>query len=805
MTTESFLYLGNGNTYGSLQQYFDCQHNGFGMLSSRSKSNNNNVEPRLIATEPCGRNIVLEGRKPGCTGKRMQRKVIQHHPRILEVVIPKTTDGNHPVTKPSHIEHSLTINEQKYKFVGAVLYGGNGRSGHYQSLFFIGGKFATYDGMLAKNKIVWIKEDKHFRAAFHAAKLWYVPLTDLGGIEVHAGVGVPTFDFKIGVPYGLLFGLKRNIGKVEDDHCEECNEFIYPYNPCLMARDKMGDGEAQVIQYFHLHCCSQRFKSRASEVFDAVDVCSFPNSAKVELRKILVGDFHASNQVSSMASGQPTGYSRPKSPPKRSRTNDGRAPDTNKALFPSIKQSTGRKPDQSNKVPSGTTIVPMDVCIPWGFVYITSAGETIQVTNTCAMDTVLMGLFLLRQHDHDLQLKIKEVAPLDSVLDKIHQKKFDEARYDWIEHSRSCDNAYLSLANIATSTYDGLEVVTEWNCESSPGLQFGDAMKELLCFEFYNEYSFCTGDGGEMKCSNYDEYHDNTDGWSSRGQMRENISISARDLKKGLQANLDQFFNEGGSGEEVDCGVGTKLVRNERGKFNDCDGKRTIQRVITDGPPILILERGIMAWEQSQIAPRSRTVDCMGELEHFLRIGDHRYVKMKWINADTPFPKDYAVTSLWYKLVDDDDDNGENMALTSSKAEIASAFAKSTPATQQKAFDNVVQENARGEENIRAPTPDGDKKPAATQKHNLEVEDNNNEEKGVEIAREERKEICIGTSSSSSSSDCSKTLSELIAEWELDLGGNFPVLTIEAGDSITHWNNATVGDRFHQQTVIVTT
>eukprot|EP00985_Skeletonema_marinoi_P019531 scaffold11239_cov101-Skeletonema_marinoi.AAC.1 len=294
------------------------------------------------------------------------------------------------------------------------------------------------------------------------------------------------------------------------------------------------------------------------------------------------------------ASGQPTDYSRPKSPPKRSRTNDGRAPDTNKALFPNIKQSTRPKPGQSNK------------------------------------------------------LKIKEVAPLDSVLDKIHQKKFDEARPE----------------------------VTEWNCESSPGMQFGDAMKELLCFEFYNEYSFCTGDGGEMKCSNYDEYHDNTDGWSSRGQMRENIFISARDLKKGLQAHLDRFFNEGGSGEEVDCGVGTKLVQNERGKYNDCDGKRTIQRVITDGPPMLILERGIMAWEQSQIAPRSRTVDCMGELEHFLRIGrDHRYVKMKWINADTPFPKDYAVSSLWYKLVDDD-----------SKAEIASAFAKSTPATQQPAL-----------------------------------------------------------------------------------------------------------------------
>ena len=519
MTTESFLYLGNGNTYGSLQQYFDCQHNGFGMLSSRSKSNKDNVKPRLIATEPCGTNIVLEGRKPGCTGKRMKRKVIQHLPGILEVVIPKTTDGNHPVTKPSHIEHSLTINEQKYQFVGAVLYGGNGRSGHYQSLFFIGGKFATYDGMKAKNKIVWIKEDEHFRAAFHAAKLWYVPFTDFDGVEVHAGVGVPIFDFKIGVPYGLSFGLKRNIGKVEDDHCDECNEFLTPYNPCLMARDKMGDGEAQVIQYFHLHCCSQRFKSRASEVFDAVDVCSFPNSAKVELRKMLVGDFHASNQVSSI-----------------------------------------------------------DV--------------------------------------------------------------------------------------------EGI-------------------------------------------------------------------------LRAGMERNQNQI------------GVGQQW-------FNSLPPGE--QRVVKEGVDA-VMYGGCM-------------VAAMKAFDNVVR------ENARDENIQAPNPDVNA--------------REENIRAP-------------TPDGDKKpaALDNAVRENANArEENIRAPTPEGDKKPAATQKHNLEVEDNNNEEKGVEIAREERKEIGIGTSSSSSSSsssDCSKTLSELYAEWELDVGGNFPVLTIEAGDSITHWNNATVGDRFHQRTVIVTT
>ena len=75
-------------------------------------------------------------------------------------------------------------------------------------------------------------------------------------------------------------------------------------------------------------------------------------------------------------------------------------------------------------------------------------------------------------------------------------------------------------------------------------------------------------------------------------------------------------------------------------------------------------------------------------------------VKMKWIKADTHFPNNYAVSSLWYKLVDDDDDDDDDngdMTLTPSKAEIASAFAKSTPATQQPA---VIQKRSISDSKI---------------------------------------------------------------------------------------------------------
>jgi hypothetical protein len=57
--TESFISVGNGNAYGfDLQRYFDCQHNHFGMLSIRGTKG-----PTLVATELCGTNIELDGRR----------------------------------------------------------------------------------------------------------------------------------------------------------------------------------------------------------------------------------------------------------------------------------------------------------------------------------------------------------------------------------------------------------------------------------------------------------------------------------------------------------------------------------------------------------------------------------------------------------------------------------------------------------------------------------------------------------------------------------------------------------------------
>ena len=292
--TESFVYVSKLVTYGfDLQKYFDGEHNTFGALSSR-KANN---PPTPVAMEPCGQNLVLAGRREGCEGRRKKRKVIVRPPHILNVSVPEV-DGRNLVNKPSDINHELIINEVRYKFVGALLYNGNGTFGHYRSVYFLGGKFAQYDGMFSgAYKMKWHAENNCFGAGWGAAKLWYVPIVNGNGIDIHAGIGASTFDSieSIGVPNGLSFILKPNIAQAVDDNCNECNTKVQPATPCLVARDKKSE-----TTNFHIHCCSG-LKDKASEIFEAVDNCSFWPAGKVELRKMLLDQFGTNASASASA------------------------------------------------------------------------------------------------------------------------------------------------------------------------------------------------------------------------------------------------------------------------------------------------------------------------------------------------------------------------------------------------------------------------------------------------------------------------------------------------------------------------
>lgn len=396
----------------------------------------------------------------------------------------------------------------------------------------------------------------------------------------------------------------------------------------------------------------------------------------------------------SAASGAPIGYSRRKSPPKRPYKNDGRAPDTNETLFPNRKQktgSTGRKKGQPNKVPLGKTIVPTDIAIPWSFCTETE-DSIVHATNTCAMDTVLMGFYLLRQHDHGLQLlikrRVKVLKVLDSALDMIHEKRFNEARLAWMDHCRSCNNGYFSSGGMTTSTTDG-KTVTKYNCQSSISTQIHICCtEELFKHSYFNSYNDCinehsdsNGNGGEFHCKHFNHYHDPT-GHAERSQNTKFIAVPSSSMRTIQTDVLDMLYNTDGAGDEVECGSGTREPRNAEERYPKCNGRRLVQKVIVEGPPILHFERGKMMWERDQLIQRSSRVKCMTDLEHQLVLGNQRYAlvycilsnqahfqgiailygsylrydgmggqqKLKWYNGSDQFDAGYCVESLWYKL-----------------------------------------------------------------------------------------------------------------------------------------------------------
>ena len=91
---------------------------------------------------------------------------------------------------------------------------------------------------------------------------------------------------------------------------------------------------------------------------------------------------------------------------KMSMTNDGRAPDTTKANLPEAflkkPKKAGRPRNARNVAPSGRDIVDLSHAIPWEYRYETAQQTHVYATNTCAMDTVLMGLYFLRKFEQDM-------------------------------------------------------------------------------------------------------------------------------------------------------------------------------------------------------------------------------------------------------------------------------------------------------------------------------------------------------------------------------------------------------------------
>ena len=143
-------------------------------------------------------------------------------------------------------------------------------------------------------------------------------------------------------------------------------------------------------------------------------------------------------EYSCACQGLPIRYGTPRV--KRKRENDGRAPDTTDAIFGKKPKKTGRPKNARNKAPSGDSIVDLTLSIPWSYEYVSEDSnledvKRIKVTNTCAMDTVLMGVFLLHKYDDELFTDFKRDESLCQILDLIRGRRYAQARHEFIIHT----------------------------------------------------------------------------------------------------------------------------------------------------------------------------------------------------------------------------------------------------------------------------------------------------------------------------------------------------------------------------------
>ena len=132
-----------------------------------------------------------------------------------------------------------------------------------------------------------------------------------------------------------------------------------------------------------------------------------------------------------------------------------------------------RPPDTSSHAPKkkGFGDNGLDLChfIPWSFNTLTPTEPHVQlhVTNTCAMDTILMCLYLMRKFNTDmLEDFIHEGLLVNNVLNLIDDKEFDLARMAWISIVLESG---IKRHNIIrdSATHDDDDDGQQWNCWGS--------------------------------------------------------------------------------------------------------------------------------------------------------------------------------------------------------------------------------------------------------------------------------------------------------------------------------------------------
>jgi hypothetical protein len=135
--------------------------------------------------------------------------------------------------------------------------------------------------------------------------------------------------------------------------------------------------------------------------------------------------------LKSSKQGASTRYGTPKSPDERAQTS------LVKKKSEQVLKNDGRPPDTSKDAPVQDQECNLSHMIPWSFRTVTLSKPHVQlhVTNTCAMDTTLMALFLIRKfHNEMVPYFVSEGASLNAVLNLINEKNYTDVRLMRITH-----------------------------------------------------------------------------------------------------------------------------------------------------------------------------------------------------------------------------------------------------------------------------------------------------------------------------------------------------------------------------------
>ena len=147
---------------------------------------------------------------------------------------------------------------------------------------------------------------------------------------------------------------------------------------------------------------------------------------------------------------------------------------------------------------------------------------------------------------------------INSVLDLIQKRKYDKARYEYIEMMEPKCKAMVSKKTRDTNE-NGPEVIEKWDCTGGIMSQINQV--PLFQFDFCDDYDSCSNSDAE--CEYFDDYTKGSGSHSTRVQKQQYLGVFT-DLMHDMQKQFfDIYYNN--YGEEVICGAGTRAKQNEDG------------------------------------------------------------------------------------------------------------------------------------------------------------------------------------------------------------------------------------------------